>query len=63
MIVLEARRGDRLLEGMKCGKVVNLGGATVQRKESSGPIVDKIVAERPTEAVAQAILGLLQQVD
>jgi len=32
-------------------------------EESARPIVDKVVAERTTEAVAQAFFGLLQQVD
>ena len=49
--------GDRLLEGMERGKVIDLGDATMKREEGSGPIVDKVVAERATEAVAQAHPG------
>ena len=63
MIVLDALRRDRLLEGMKRGKVINLGDATLKREERSGPIVDKVVAERTAEAVAETLSGLLQQVD
>ncbi len=62
MIVIDVLREDRLLEGMKCRKAVNLGSATVKCKEGSGPVVDKIVAEWATEAIAQAIPGLWQQI-
>ena len=63
VIVLDALRSDRLLEGMERGKVIDLGDAAVKREEGSGPIIYKVVAERTTEAVAQALSGLLQQVD
>src|SRR5262249_1668580 len=63
-IVIEAdvRTGDRALERVEGGKVIDFLRAAMQRQKGGGPIIDEIISERAVNAVAEAVPRLRQEI-